>query len=122
MVLVLPGENTILSRAGSGQPLSIDAKEKHTAQACGTIPKILMAHESIYLEPSVISYYAARPSQWKADAVHVTTAAVREIDYLVTWNCSYIANARFIRELPRINASMDVATPTICTPEELREE
>ena len=158
-----------------------------------------MAQESIYLEPSVISYYAARPSQnlivaahqqitwewwdrsidryaafisllsleeisrgdpeaaarrlelvktfellditprieelaaiylktfdipgrWEADAIHVATASVHEIDYLVTWNCTHIANARIIRELPKINESMRASTPTICTPEELQEE
>ena len=62
------------------------------------------------------------PARWEADAVHLALASVHEIDYLVTWNCSHIANARVMRNLPGINTAMGVSIPTICTPEEFEEE
>jgi predicted nucleic acid-binding protein len=36
---------------------------------------------------------AALPQKAKADAVHIATATVNGIDYLLTWNCTHIANA-----------------------------
>jgi hypothetical protein len=41
------------------------------------------------------------------------------MDFMLTWNCAHIANAEIIRQLTRFNAVIGVATPTICTPEEL---
>ncbi len=43
------------------------------------------------------------------------------IDYLVTWNCTHLANGEVIRKLMKINESFGVHTPIICTPEELME-
>ena len=59
--------------------------------------------------------------KWEADAIHLAIASVHGVDYLVTWNCSHIANARIMRELPAINESEGVPIPTICTPEEISE-
>lgn len=61
------------------------------------------------------------PPKWQADAIHLAIALVHGADYLVTWNCSHIANARIMRELPAINGSEGVPIPTICTPEEISE-
>lgn len=41
------------------------------------------------------------------------------MDYLLTWNCTHIANGEVIHLLTRLNAIAGIATPTICTPEEL---
>jgi predicted nucleic acid-binding protein len=61
------------------------------------------------------------PARAKADAAHLALAAWHGIDYLVTWNCAHIANARVRRLLERINANWNIQTPVICTPEELTE-
>ena len=53
------------------------------------------------------------------DAAHLAFACVYRMDFLVTWNCAHIANGEIIRRLARFNAVAGVATPTICTPEEL---
>jgi hypothetical protein len=53
------------------------------------------------------------------DALHIALAAVHAVEYLLTWNCSYIANAEL---LPRITAIIETAgfsMPFVCTPEEL---
>jgi hypothetical protein len=59
------------------------------------------------------------PQKAYRDAAHLAVASVHNIDYLVTWNCTHLANAEIIRELIKINESFGIKTPLICTPEEL---
>jgi hypothetical protein len=59
------------------------------------------------------------PDRAIRDAAHIAFACVYAVDYLVTWNCSHIANAEVIRHLTHINALAGIETPTICTPEAL---
>ncbi len=59
------------------------------------------------------------PRKAALDAGHVAVAAVHGVDFLVTWNCTHIANA-VLR--PRIESTCREAgymPPTICTPFEL---
>ena len=59
------------------------------------------------------------PPRAAADAVHIATAAVHGMQYLLTWNCTHIANV-VLR--PRIEAACRVIgceAPLICTPPEL---
>ena len=53
------------------------------------------------------------------DVPHFAFAVAFEMDYLVTWNCSHIANGVVIRKLIELNAEMNRATPLIVTPEAL---
>ncbi|MDR4506965.1 MAG: hypothetical protein MRJ65_01795 [Candidatus Brocadiaceae bacterium] len=41
------------------------------------------------------------------------------MDYLVTWNCTHIANGEIIRRLMKVNSEMNRHTPLIVTPEEI---
>ena len=61
------------------------------------------------------------PEIAKVDALHLAVAAFHAVDYLVTWNCRHIANGRIIKRLTEVNLGLDIATPVICTPEELME-
>ena len=52
---------------------------------------------------------------------HIATAAANGLDYLLTWNCTHIANAVTI---PRVNAicrAHGFEPPLIYTPQELLE-
>ena len=62
------------------------------------------------------------PQRALYDALHIATASVHGIEYLLTWNCMHIANAHLRRRLSEINMRMGVFTPIICTPEELLDE
>ncbi|MDR4497071.1 MAG: hypothetical protein MRK02_03975 [Candidatus Scalindua sp.] len=55
------------------------------------------------------------------DLIHISFAVSYEIDYLVTWNCSHIANGKIIRRLLLSNQKMKRKTPVILTHEELLE-
>ncbi len=52
------------------------------------------------------------------DALHLAFTSVHEIDYLVTWNCTHIANVNIIKKVRRINTELNMPIPIICTPEE----
>jgi hypothetical protein len=53
------------------------------------------------------------------DALHIATAAVHGLDYLLTWNCAHIANASLRYKIIETCNSSGYVAPTICTPPEL---
>jgi predicted nucleic acid-binding protein len=53
------------------------------------------------------------------DALHIATATVHQVDYLLTWNCSHIANAEILPRVAVICERFGLTLPYICTPEEL---
>jgi len=53
------------------------------------------------------------------DAAHVALATVHRMDYLVTWNCTHIANAAIRRGIERTCLAAGFAPPVLCTPDEL---
>ena len=58
------------------------------------------------------------PQKAAADALHVATAALGDVEYLLTLNCKHIANAH---ELPRIYELLEregLGKMLICTPAE----
>ena len=46
-------------------------------------------------------------------------AAANEIDFLLTWNCSHLANAQVMRRVSKVCERQGYHMPLICTPEEL---
>jgi hypothetical protein len=57
----------------------------------------------------------------RADIPHFAFAVSHQMDYLVTWNCSHIANGQMIKRLMKINSELKRSTPLIVTPEEILE-
>jgi hypothetical protein len=45
--------------------------------------------------------------------------AHHQVDYLLTWNCTHIANARILPKVFGVLDNAGLARPIICTPEEL---
>jgi hypothetical protein len=62
------------------------------------------------------------PPKAEVDALHIGVAAVHGIEYLLTWNCRHIANARTRSQIESICRNMGYEPPVMCTPEELTEE
>jgi predicted nucleic acid-binding protein len=65
---------------------------------------------------------AALPQKAKADALHIAVATVHGMDYLLTWNCTHIANAIMRPKIELICRAAGYEPPVICTPPELVEE
>jgi hypothetical protein len=62
------------------------------------------------------------PDRASADALHIALSVVHGMDYLITWNCRHIANARHRQRIADICDALGYVSPVICTPEELKEE
>ncbi len=61
----------------------------------------------------------ALPKTAADDALHIALAVVHGLDYLLTWNCRHIDNARTKPLIRRLCQDMGYHFPEICTPEEL---
>jgi predicted nucleic acid-binding protein len=59
------------------------------------------------------------PAKANADALHIAIAAANGIDYLLTWNCTHLANAFMIPRVEKICRTAGFEPPYICTPQEL---
>ena len=59
------------------------------------------------------------PEKAQTDALHIAVAASTGMDYLLTWNCKHIANAKMQSGIRTICGALGFAAPEICTPEEL---
>jgi hypothetical protein len=59
------------------------------------------------------------PARAAADALHVAVAAVNGVFYLVTWNCTHIANASLRPRIEEACRRSGYEPPVICTPREL---
>jgi len=59
------------------------------------------------------------PQKSLLDAYHVATCIVHEIDFLLTWNCTHLANPVLQKQLIDYCRFQDLHVPVICTPEEL---
>jgi predicted nucleic acid-binding protein len=62
------------------------------------------------------------PPRAGADAVHIATAAVHGMRYLLTWNCTHIANATLRPRIEEVCRAAGCEPPLICTPQELPPE
>jgi hypothetical protein len=62
------------------------------------------------------------PPQASMDALHIAIAAVNGMEYLLTWNCTHIANAVMRAKIEAVCRRYGYEPPVICTPLELMEE
>jgi predicted nucleic acid-binding protein len=53
------------------------------------------------------------------DALHLALASYHRCDFLVTWNCQHLANARKFGHIRRINGILGLFMPELVTPMEL---
>ena len=61
------------------------------------------------------------PTKARLDALHVATAAVNGMNYLLTWNLRHLANAAIRGKIENVCRKAGIQPPIICTPEELME-
>ena len=61
------------------------------------------------------------PTKARLDALHVATAAMNGMNYLLTWNLRHLANATIRGKIEDVCRKAGIRPPIICTPEELME-
>jgi hypothetical protein len=61
------------------------------------------------------------PEKARIDGFHIAVAAVHGMEYLLTWNCTHIANAVMRPRIEAVCRYHGYEPPVICTPQELME-
>lgn len=56
------------------------------------------------------------PKKVADDLSHIAVAAVYGMDYLLTWNCTHIANPHWLPKITAILEELGYRAPVICTP------
>jgi predicted nucleic acid-binding protein len=82
---------------------------------------ILPLHQAIQEIAEEILRRAILPRSASVDALHLAMVAHHQVDYLLTWNCRHIANAKIRALIERILRLRGYDAPILCTPEELQE-
>ena len=82
---------------------------------------ILATTDDVRLLVKALIFKGPIPKKAEIDAFHIAVAAVNGIEYLLTWNCTHIANAVMRPKIEEICRQQGVEPPIICTPQELME-
>ena len=104
----------VLEEARAGNP---EAAAKRMAALEG-IPLLDIPDAAIQLADRLVKTRAV-PKKAGQDALHIAIACVNGMDYLLTWNCKHIANAKMRSKIEKVCREAGYVPPTICTPEEL---
>ncbi len=64
---------------------------------------------------------ASLPGKATVDALHIALSALNGMDYLLTWNCTHIANVTLRGKIESVIRSHGFDPPLICTPGQLLE-
>ncbi len=107
----------VLDEAADGD--SILAQER--LESLEDIPLLQLGPDIDAIAREIISR-AILPPKAQIDALHIATAAHHRIDYLLTWNCTHIANARILPRIHGVLSDRNSFVPIICTPEEMLDD
>ena len=107
----------VLDEIGAGDA---EAAEDRTRLIQG-VPVLAATEQAEALTMAILAD-GAIPARAVRDAAHIAVAAVHGVDYLLTWNCTHLANAQVMRRVSGVCESRGFRMPLICTPEELMGE
>jgi len=104
----------VLDEAGRGDP-----REVRKRQAIMNTLSLLEVDDEVSDLAEEFLRQRILPTKAAQDAVHIAVAAVNGLDFLLTWNCAHIANARIEGQISALCRKMGLQPPVICTPEQL---
>ena len=67
---------------------------------------------------TAITSLGVLPPKAEVDALHIAAVAHHRVQYLLTWNCKHIANAKILPRIHGVLTDLGIPIPIICTPEE----
>jgi hypothetical protein len=82
------------------------------------IPELSVPEDMHLLEGDIIKLFQL-PKKAFIDASHLALAILHRMDYLLTWNCTHLANAVLQKELVDYCSYHSLHIPIVCTPETL---
>ncbi len=106
----------VVTEVSIGNP---DAAQKRLA-VIAELQELSVTEDVRILARSLISKVPIPPKA-EVDAYHIAVATVNGIEYLLTWNCTHIANAMLRPKIEAICRTQAFEPPIICTPQELME-
>ena len=104
----------VLDETRRGDPQAAAKREEFLSD----IPLLDISERVIEIAEDILAA-GIIPVKVADDAYHIACAAVHRIDFLLTWNCTHIANPHNRRQLRERLSRHDLEIPVICTPEEL---
>jgi hypothetical protein len=90
-------------------------------EAIAGIPELPLTEEAEKLAGLLLTH-AALPQKARIDALHIAIATLNGMDFLLTWNCTHIANATTLHVTEAVCRAAGFEPPVICTPPQLMEE
>ena len=106
----------VIDEAGRGNA----AEARRRLAIVEALPRLKASREALELAAAIVRS-ATLPLKAAADATHIAIATVNAMDFLLTWNCTHIANAIILRRVTTLCRDMGYEPPIVCTPEELME-
>ncbi len=106
----------VIAEPSQGHP---EASTRRMAAIEG-IPELDVTEEVKKLAKALIAE-GPIPEGAEIDAYHIAVATVNGMDYLLTWNCTHIANAVMRPKIEAVCRGHGYEPPIICTPQELLE-
>lgn len=104
----------VIRECEAGDPIAAAAR----LEALADLP-LLEQTEAVEALARTLLDKVPLPERATADALHIATAAAHGMDYLLTWNCTHIANATLRGRIEAACRDAGYEPPTICTPQEL---
>jgi hypothetical protein len=104
----------VIDEASAGD--SILARDR--LESLEGIPLLPLVDEIAVISDEIMSR-AILPEKARTDSLHIATVAHHRIQYLLTWNCRHIANARILPRIHKTLTDLCIPIPVICTPNEM---
>ena len=82
---------------------------------------ILDATDAVTELAGALTRSLALPQKAVSDAIHIATAAVHKMHFLLTWNCAHIANAEMSGAIEGACEEAGFSCPVICTRKNYRD-
>ena len=99
-----------------------DAEQVATRVRVAKVFMQLKTTPEIYQLSKQLLMAGAFPRTAEGDALHLALALTGRVDYLMTWNCAHLANARLWPKMKKVAEEAGWRLPVICTPDELMGE
>ena len=104
----------VVYEAGRGDPMA--AKER--LDLIRELPVLRINDAARFLAERIFRA-TTLPDKAASDALHLALAAVNGMDFLLTWNCTHIANGVVLKVVNAVCRDNGYDPPIVCTPEEL---
>ena len=104
----------VIDEAGDGDSDAAKAR----LEALSAIPLVPLTPESVALGKELVKA-GLLPRKAGGDATHLGVAIMHNMNVLLTWNCTHLANAVILGRIGRFLNAKGLYLPIVCTPEEL---